>query len=101
MISREEVQGLAALARLSLLEEEVSALQKDMSEILEYIGQLAEAPLKENDGTAPGLYNVVRADEVRSATDPLAGKEEAVRAAFPAREGGFNAVRKIIEKDEA
>jgi aspartyl/glutamyl-tRNA(Asn/Gln) amidotransferase C subunit len=101
MISRQEVLDLAALARLSLSEEEVSVLQKDMSEILEYIGQLAEAPLPKETGDARDVRTVMRSDEIRSENDPLAGKEEALRMAFPTREGGFNAVRKIIEKDEA
>jgi len=35
----------------------------------------------------------------RDANDILAGKEEALRAAFPKREGGFNVVRQIITKE--
>jgi hypothetical protein len=42
----------------------------------------------------------MRKDTPRAAADPLAGKEESLRAAFPKREGGFNVVRKIIQKDE-
>lgn len=98
MISREEVQNLAALARLSLTDNEVSALQKDISSILEYIGQLRAANIPAA-GTEPGVENVMRADEARGEGDPLWGKEEALREAFPAREGGFNRVRKVLEKD--
>jgi hypothetical protein len=42
----------------------------------------------------------MRADEEREASDLLAGKEESIRAQFPTRDGDFNAVRKILQKDE-
>jgi aspartyl/glutamyl-tRNA(Asn/Gln) amidotransferase C subunit len=99
MISKEEVLGLAELARLKLSEEEVAGLQKDISSILEYVGQVS-ALAAGTEKAAPLLRNVLRADEPRAAGDALAGKEKAVRAAFPKQENGYNAVRKIIQKDE-
>jgi len=101
MISREEVQNLATLARLQLSDAEIKNLQKDMSSILDYIGQLASVQFdKSLTPPIPALRNVLRADEPRPADDALVGKEEAVRAAFPNREGDYNVVRKIIQKDE-
>ena len=41
MISREEVLQLALLARLKLDDKEVAGLQKDISGILEYVGQIS------------------------------------------------------------
>lgn len=99
MISKEEVQGLAALARLKLGEAEAAALQKDISNILDYVGQVA-AVSAGKEKTSPPNRNVMRADEPRGADDALAGKEEALRAAFPKREGDYNVVRKILQKDE-
>ncbi len=99
MISREEVQNLAELARLKLTDEEVGGLQKDISNILDYVGQVS-ASAGESAEDIPVVHNVMREDEPRSAADSLAGKEEALRGAFPKREGNYNVVRKIIQKDE-
>lgn len=99
MVSKDDIKNLAELARLELTEDEISALQKDMSNILEYVGQIAaismdgQAPLAEN-------RNVMREDVPRTESDPMAGTREAVAAAFPKREGDYNVVRKIIQKDE-
>ena len=104
MISREEVLKLAELARLKVEDGEVESLQKDISNILDYVGQVSavkgntsakaeELPLTTN-------RNVMRADTPRVATDLMAGKEEVLRGAFPARVGDHNMVRKIIQKDE-
>ena len=110
MISKEEVLNLATLARLKLSDEEVVGLQKDISNILEYVGQLGSGtltPQRDSEGSSekekgriPAVRNIMRADEPRTADDTMATKEEALRSAFPKREGDFNVVRKIIQKDE-
>ncbi len=99
MISREEILQLATLARLKVADAEVEGLQKDISSILEYVGQISQVNVEKEKAT-PFNYNVMREDTPRAAGDPLAGKEEALRAAFPTREDGYNVVRKIIQKDE-
>ncbi len=104
MISKEEIQGLADLARLKVGEDEMVSLQKDVSNILEYVAQISA--FEGNNGTNPPaggvplLHNVLRDDVPRTEGDRLTQKEEALRAAFPKREGDFNVVRKIIQKDE-
>src|SRR5258708_1627406 len=103
MISKEEVQNLATLARLELSSTEVESLQKDISNILEYVGQVSAVSLK--DGALPQVpfnqpHNVLRNDAPRDAGDVMAGKEEKIKEAFPKREGDYNVVRKIIQKDE-
>jgi len=45
MISKEEVQHIAKLARLELTEKEVEKMQKDLSSILDYFNLLKKAPL--------------------------------------------------------
>lgn len=99
MISRDEVLNLAQLARLKLGDEEVEALQQDISNILEYVGQVSSVELP-TAAEVPPVRNIMRADLPRETGDPMAGTEEALRAAFPTREGGYNVVRKIIQKDE-
>lgn len=110
MISREEIQNLAELARLELSEEEVLSLQKDISNILEYVGQISstqggtslqgETLTSGLSKVSPLIRNVMRDDVPRSENDPLWGKREALLAALPRREGDFAVVRKIIQKDE-
>ena len=99
MISREEILNLAELARLKLSDAEVAGLQKDISNILEYVGQVSAISIEE-EKEKPLQRNIMRSDTPRGGDDALAGKEEALRSAFPKREGDFNAVRKIIQKDE-
>jgi aspartyl-tRNA(Asn)/glutamyl-tRNA(Gln) amidotransferase subunit C len=99
MISKEEIKNLAELARLEISEEETTGLQKDISNILDYVGQVA-AVAAEGGPVIPLHRNVMREDRPRETGGILADKEEALRAAFPKREGDYNVVRKIIQKDE-
>jgi aspartyl/glutamyl-tRNA(Asn/Gln) amidotransferase C subunit len=100
MISQEEIENLATLARLKLESGEVASLQKDVSNILEYVGQINAVESAATGPTVPSHHNVMRKDTPREAGDQLAGKEEALRKQFPTREGDYNVVRKIIQKDE-
>ncbi len=106
MISREEVLQLASLARLKLADAEVAGLQKDISSILEYVGQISDvAPqgesfLSDSKDSPFGSRNVMRDDVPRAEGDPMFGKENKLLLAFPKKENGYNVVRKIIQKDE-
>ena len=99
MISREEVLQLAELARLKLSDKEVAGLQKDISNILEYVGQISQVNVEKEKAT-PFNYNVMREDVHRADGDTMGGKEEVLRTAFPKKENDYNVVRKIIQKDE-
>lgn len=94
MISLEEIKNLAQLARLKLGAAEEESLQKDISSILDYVGQVSAVKVAAERET-PALRNVMRED----AQTPVLGGREALLNAFPKREGDFNVVRKIIEKD--
>ncbi len=95
MVSIEDIRGLAQLARLKLTGAEEEALQKDISSILEYVGQVSAISTM-GEKEKPLLRNVMRED----ATTEVLGAREDLLAAFPTREGDFNVVRKIIQKDE-
>ena len=99
MISKEEVLKLAELARLKVSDEEALSLQKDISDILLYVGHVSTIEASKTI-ESPALRNVLRSDAPREDGHPLSDKEEALRAAFPTREGAYNVVRKIIQKDE-
>lgn len=94
MISIEDIKNLATLARLKLSPEEEVSLQKDISNILDYVGQVSAATVSTERET-PQLRNVMR-DDTKA---PTLGSREALLGAFPERLGDFNVVRKIIEKD--
>ncbi len=111
MISREELESVAELARLTLSEAEAVGLQKDISNILEYVGHISgrevPASLQDDRGRSPGTSlpsntprNVMRDDTPRKAGDPLAGKEQNIIAAFPRQEKDYLVVRKVIQKEE-
>lgn len=100
MISKEEIEALAKLARLELGEAEKASLQKDISSILDYVGQVSSITVDSQEKAVPLVHNVMRDDAPRSESDQLAGKEAAIRTAFPKEKNGFNVVRKIIQKDE-
>jgi aspartyl/glutamyl-tRNA(Asn/Gln) amidotransferase C subunit len=100
MISKEDIEGLAQLARLKLKDGEAQALGADISSILGYVGQVNSFAATAANNKENAVRNVMRQDLPREAGDPVWGKEEAVRAQFPKREGDYNVVRKIIQKDE-
>ncbi len=65
MISRQEVDHVARLARLHFEEEELGRLQPELGRIIEYVQQLSELDLSGLDVTshAVALKNVLRPDE--------------------------------------
>ena len=67
MISREEVEHVARLARLRFEEDEFQRLQLELSKIIDYIQQLSELDLSGLPPTAHAvaLQNVFRKDEPR------------------------------------
>lgn len=100
MISREEMENLARLARLELGEGEIAELQKDISNILAYVGQVSAFSAGVPEKKAGVLRNVMRADVAHTTGSILEGKREALLAALPRRENDFAVVRKILQKDE-
>ncbi len=69
MISREEVEHVAQLARLHFDNDELARLQPELGRIIDYVRQLAELDLSGLEPTshAVPLKNVLRTDE------PVAG----------------------------
>lgn len=93
-ISREEVLHVAALARLTLAEDEVGVLAEQLSSVLEYVEALAELDL---DGVEPMSHVLeyptpMRADAVR----PSLPREAALANAPDAEHGCFR-VPRVIE----
>ena len=94
MISREEVQHVARLARLSLTDEELERMREQLDAILAYIDKLRELDVEGVEPTshAVPLVNVMRDDEIT----PVLSQEAALGNA-PDRAGEFFRVPRIIE----
>ena len=93
-ITREQVQHVARLARLSLSDDEVSMFTGQMADILAYVEKLNEL---DTDGIVPTSHavpmeNAFRDDVVR----PSIGAEAALANA-PDRVADFFRVPKVIE----
>lgn len=86
MLSREEVEYVAMLARLGLTDEEKERLQAQLSSILEYMRELSQVDTSAIPPTAQviPLRNVFRPDE----PGPSLSVED-VLANAPDREGDF------------
>jgi aspartyl-tRNA(Asn)/glutamyl-tRNA(Gln) amidotransferase subunit C len=87
MISRQEVEHVARLARFHFDEEELARLQSELGSIIDYVQQLAELDLSDLEPTshAVALKNVLRPDE------PVAGltQEEATSTGPEVERGQF------------
>lgn len=66
-LSRDDVLKLAALARISLSDNEVDAFADELSAILGYVEQLSSVDVSglEPTNQVTGLTNVMRTDEVK------------------------------------
>jgi aspartyl-tRNA(Asn)/glutamyl-tRNA(Gln) amidotransferase subunit C len=93
-ITKEEVEHVAKLARLTITEEEKERYSQQLSNILTYIEKLKELDTSKVDPTSHVLpmKNVFREDEVR----PSLPREEILKNA-PDRTEEFFRVPKIIE----
>ena len=96
---------MAQLARLEFSNAEVTNLQKDISGILDYVGQVSAVGMNTVEELKPILRNVMREDKPYGEGVMVFGKREALIDALPKKEksalgGFFNVVRKIIQKDE-
>ncbi len=94
MISREEVQHVARLARLHLTDEEAERMREQLDAILAYIDKLRELDVEGVEPTAHAvpLINVMRDDVLV----PCLLQEQALANA-PDRAGEFFRVPRIIE----
>lgn len=94
MITRNDVQNIAGLARIYLEDQELDRLTKDLEDILGYIGKLEKLDVKEIEPTSHvlPLKNVFREDIVK----PSLKQEEALKIAVSKHNGSFK-VPQIIE----
>ena len=92
MISKEDTQHVAKLARLNLTDEEVDKFSRQLGDILGYVEQMNEIDTKDVKPMAHpfDVVNVMREDEVK-----YEQTKEELMANAPCKEDGFFRVPKI------
>jgi aspartyl-tRNA(Asn)/glutamyl-tRNA(Gln) amidotransferase subunit C len=99
MTSVEEVKKLAALARISVSDEELPKFTKEFDAILAYVSQLEKLNLPEvrpREKGVPALINVFRKDENPT---PSGTWTEKLVEAFPEKEDNYLVVKQIISHE--
>lgn len=93
-ISKEQVQHVADLARLTFNEDEIEDFTKQMSKIIEYAEVLNELDTENVEPTTHvmDVRNVLRADEVKPSLD----REDALKNAPKQKDGQFE-VPSVLE----
>lgn len=98
MATTEDVRKLAALARITVPEEDLERFTQEFDAILAYVGQLDKLELpKDLKDAKPTVRNVFREDGEPTKTGTWTEK---IAGAFPAREGDALVVKQIISHDE-
>lgn len=92
MISKEEVEHIAKLARLELTAQEVGKMQKDLSAILDYVDLLKKAPKLEVEAKTKGDLRATRKDEVTSVHE----QADKIIAGAPDKKDGYIKVKAIL-----
>ncbi len=91
MISKEEVQHIAKLARLGLTSKEEGKFQKELSSILDYIEKLQKIDVSNTEPTSHPFFlkNVLRPDEPES-------QKQDLLALAPETKDGYLKVKSIL-----
>jgi aspartyl-tRNA(Asn)/glutamyl-tRNA(Gln) amidotransferase subunit C len=95
MITKQEVEHIAKLARLGLTETETRRLQKDLSSILDYFNLLREVNVSKVKPTSHSVFveSVTREDKTKETSPELANR--LIKAA-PDRKGRHVRVKAVL-----
>lgn len=97
MATTEEVQKLAALARITIDGAELEKFTKEFDSILAYVGQLEELAIPAGlADEKPQVRNVMREDVEPNVSGACTEK---IAEQFPVRDGNALAVKQIISHD--
>lgn len=94
-LTSDQVKKVAKLANLTLTEDEVVKLGSQLSDTLNFIGELNEINIENIEPTSSvtGLVNVMRDDEI----EPSLSQDEALQNATN-RENGYFKVKAIFDE---
>ncbi len=95
MISKQEVEHIAKLARLGLSEKEIEKMRHELAGILDYVNQLEEVDIAGVQPTSHSLEltNVYRIDDADEQTKEVVDK---MLAQVPQKEGRYVKVKEIL-----
>ena len=95
MLSKEEIQNVATLARIGLSEKDIEKYQHDLSGILDYFKKLEEVDVSgvEPIGHITGMQNSFRTDKAEDFG--AIGKEE-IMANVPEVKDGYIKVKSVL-----
>lgn len=93
-ITKEQVESVAHLARLSLTEDEKVKMTKDMEMILEFADQINQFTFEDVNATAHvmAINNVFREDDMKPSMD-----RDVLLQNAPSKEKGCYSVPKVVE----
>jgi aspartyl-tRNA(Asn)/glutamyl-tRNA(Gln) amidotransferase subunit C len=96
MISKEEVQHIAKLARLGLSDKEIEKNREELAKILDYIEKLKEVDVSRVEPTSHSIKieNVMRKDESSSSKFPSSKLIDTV----PDKKDSFVKVKSILSR---
>lgn len=95
MISKQEVEHIAHLARLELSHQELEKMQKELGTILNYVEILNKLDVSniESSSRAISVENVMRADIIEEQNIDSIGS---IKQQFPAKEGDHLKVKGVL-----
>ncbi|MDD4989027.1 MAG: Asp-tRNA(Asn)/Glu-tRNA(Gln) amidotransferase subunit GatC [Candidatus Pacebacteria bacterium] len=93
MISTQDIEKLAGLARIELKEEEKAKLAKEIDSILGYIDQIKLAGSKDIARVKEPVRNAFRYD---TDAHESGAHTDAIVSEFPRKEGNYLKVKKIL-----
>ncbi len=97
MISKEQVEHIAQLAKIELTEKEKEKFSQELSSILDYIDKLNRLNVEKIEPVSQvtGLKNVFREDDLQNKEDVSWGSE--ILKLAPTKRGDYFKVPKIFE----
>jgi len=93
MISKEEIQHIAGLARIGTDEKDIEKFAADLSAVLDWIEQLKEVDISGVEPTAhiTGIENRLREDAISEC-----GDVDAIIDLFPDKKDGYGKVKSVL-----
>lgn len=96
MITKQDIQKLAELARITVSDGEADSYAKDIEAILGYVFDVGEASAAGGGDAHTALTNVMRNDGEPHESGTYT---EAILGGAPKTDDGYFAVRKVIHKE--
>ncbi len=99
MLSREEVLKIAELAKIELKDDEVEKFRKDLSAILDFVGELKKAggPSTSLEASGKGLEGIEREDKERGLLEEVG--QPLIKQA-PETRDGFVVVPEVFKSEK-